>query len=148
MSISADLYQELILDHSKSPRNFRAMENPDREAEGINPLCGDEVTVFLKIEADRIIDVSFQGQGCAISKASASVLTTMIKGKPIADAEQLFQAFHDLVTGKPVSIDVGKLAAFQGVAVYPTRVKCATLAWHTLHSALQGEQKTSTEGKE
>jgi nitrogen fixation NifU-like protein len=131
-----DLYQDLILDHSKSPRNYRAMEDPDRSAEGVNPLCGDEVTLFLKLEGDTIRDITFQGSGCAISKASASVMTTVLKGKTIADAERLFEGFHDMVTGKPVTVDLGKLAAFQGVAAYPARVKCASLVWHTLHDAI------------
>ena len=138
------LYQEVILDHTKRPRNYRAMEGADRHAEGYNPLCGDKFTLYLKLEDDRIVDVSFQGTGCAISTASASILTETLKGKTRAEAESLFEAFHDLVTGKPAkngnNPDLGKLAVFSGVSEFPVRVKCATLAWHTLRSALGGEE--------
>ena len=146
MSDLRDLYQELILEHSKNPRNFRAL--PDaRSIEGYNPLCGDHFTVYVKTEGDKITDVAFQGSGCAISKASASVMTQTLKGKTVGQAEQLFKKFHDLVTGKiDPSEDLGKLAVFGGVSEFPVRVKCATLAWHTVHAALQGkEEPVSTE---
>jgi nitrogen fixation protein NifU and related proteins len=150
MSDLRELYQELIIDHSKRPRNFRALEGASRKSEGYNPLCGDKITVFLELENDRVKNVGFQGSGCAISTASASVMTESVKGKTLADAEQLFEVFHQLVTGKPPAAgktpEVGKLAAFSGVSEFPARVKCATLAWHTLHAALQGEGETvSTE---
>ncbi len=138
------LYQEVILDHTKRPRNFHAMEGADRHAEGYNPLCGDKLTIYLKLEGERISDVSFQGTGCAISTASASILTETLKGKTRAEAEALFEAFHDLVTGKPAKdgnlSELGKLAVFSGVSEFPVRVKCATLAWHTLRSALGGDE--------
>jgi nitrogen fixation NifU-like protein len=150
MSDLRELYQELIIDHSKRPRNFRALEGANRQSEGYNPLCGDKITVFLELENDRVKNVGFQGSGCAISTASASVMTESVKGKTLADAEQLFEVFHQLVTGKPPAAgktpELGKLAAFSGVSEFPARVKCATLAWHTLHAALQGEGETvSTE---
>jgi nitrogen fixation NifU-like protein len=150
MSDLRELYQELIIDHSKRPRNFRALEGANRKSEGYNPLCGDKITVFLELENDRVKNVGFQGSGCAISTASASVMTESVKGKTLADAEQLFEVFHQLVTGKPPAAgktpELGKLAAFSGVSEFPARVKCATLAWHTLHAALQGEGETvSTE---
>jgi len=138
-----DLYQDVILEHSKRPRNYRTLEAANRKAEGFNPLCGDHFTVYLEVGDDGLIrDVSFQGSGCAISKASASMMTQAIKGKRIEEAEELFQRFHHVVTGKNgiESNDLGKLAAFAGVSEYPVRVKCATLAWHALHAALQGEQ--------
>ncbi len=141
-----DLYQEVILDHNKNPRNFHVMEHPDAALEGYNPLCGDHYTFYLRFEGDRITEVSFQGSGCAISKASASVMSTLVKGKTRAEAEILFQLFHDLVTGKSdptvQAEGLGKLAAFAGVSDYPMRVKCATLPWHTLHGALQGDTTT------
>ena len=143
------LYQEMILDHCKKPRNFRAIEGPHRQAEGYNPLCGDKVTVHLKLQDDRIADISFQGSGCAISTASASILTESLKGKTRAEAEALFERFHNLVTGKGQgngNAPLGKLAVFSGVSAFPTRVKCATLAWHTLRSALAGAKEiVSTE---
>ena len=150
MSDLRELYQELIIDHSKRPRNFRALEAADCKSEGYNPLCGDKVTVFLELEHDRVKNVSFQGSGCAISTASASVMTESVKGKTVAEAEALFDVFHNLVTGKPPATDktpeLGKLAVFSGVSEFPARVKCATLAWHTLHAALQGKRETvSTE---
>jgi nitrogen fixation NifU-like protein len=144
-----DLYQDIILEHSKRPRNYRALEAANRKAEGFNPLCGDQFTVYLEVGDDGLIrDVSFQGSGCAISKASASMMTQAVKGKRIEEAEELFQRFHHVVTGKngTEANDLGKLAAFAGVSEYPVRVKCATLAWHALHAALQGEQQAvSTE---
>jgi nitrogen fixation NifU-like protein len=144
------LYQEVILDHTKRPRNFRPMETADRRAEGNNPLCGDRFTIYLKLDGDRIVDVSFQGAGCAISTASASILTETLKGKTRAEAESLFDTFHNLVTGKAAKTggnpELGKLAVFSGVSEFPIRVKCAILAWHTLRSALAGEESVvSTE---
>jgi nitrogen fixation NifU-like protein len=139
-----DLYQEVILEHSKQPRNYRELGDANHKAEGYNPLCGDHFTVYLKMEGDKIQDVSFQGSGCAISKASASMMTQSIKGKTMAEAEKIFERFHQLVTGTAESTgaeDLGKLAVFSGVSEFPVRVKCATLAWHTLHAALQGEQE-------
>jgi len=140
------LYQEVILDHCKHPRNFHPLEGADRNAEGYNPLCGDKVKIYLKLENGRISDISLQGSGCAISTASASILTETLKGKTIAEAEGLFETFHDLVTGKkggPASAP-GKLAVFSGVAEFPVRVKCATLAWHTLKNALAGDAKSAS----
>ena len=156
MSDMHGLYQEVILDHNKKPHNFRAMVEANRRAEGFNRLCGDKVTIFLKMDGEQISDVSFQGSGCAISTASASILTDAVKGKTRAEAERLFETFHDLVTGhdggngkNSQTIPLGKLAVFSGVSEYPARVKCASLAWHTLHNALQGSQETvSTESTE
>jgi nitrogen fixation protein NifU and related proteins len=150
MSDLRELYQELIIDHSKRPRNFRVLEGANRKLDGYNPLCGDKVTVFLELENERVNNISFQGSGCAISTASASVMTESVKGKTAVEAEALFELFHDLVTGKPPAAgktpDLGKLAVFSGVSEFPARVKCATLAWHTLHAALQGKGDTvSTE---
>ena len=137
-----DLYQEVILDHSKRPRNFHAMPAADRKAEGYNPLCGDRETVFLDLDGDVLKDVSFQGAGCAISTASASMMTESVKGKTRAEADALFERFHDLITGKTAGAaggpELGKLAVFSGVREYPVRVKCATLPWHTLKAALDG----------
>jgi nitrogen fixation NifU-like protein len=141
MSELQELYQSLILDHNRNPRNFGPLEGADREAEGYNPLCGDQVKVHLKLEGDRVADIKFTGNGCAISKASASLMTTAVKGKSVAEAEALFEGFHGLVTGTAVPDDpkktLGKLAIFAGVAEFPVRVKCATLAWHTLKDALK-----------
>jgi len=147
MSELEGLYQEVILDHSKRPRNFHSMKDADRQADGYNPLCGDRFTVYLKLQDDKIADVSFQGTGCAISTASASILTEILKGKTRAQAEALFGTFHDLVTGKTHAEGeapaLGKLAAFSGVCEFPVRVKCATLVWHTLRNALNGDRKTA-----
>lgn len=142
-----DLYQEIILEHSKSPRNFRAMDTANRHAEGYNPLCGDHYTIFLDVADDSIRDISFQGSGCAISKASASMMSQAVKGKTKAQAEELFNQFHRILTGDESghASELGKLEVFAGVANFPTRVKCATLAWHTLQAALRGEQVASTE---
>jgi len=145
-----ELYQEVILEHSKAPRNYREPQNTNAKAEGYNPLCGDHFTVFLEMEGDSIRDAGFQGSGCAISKASASMMTQAIKGKSRAEAECLFARFHQLVTqGKSASEngdEIGKLAVFSGVSEFPVRVKCATLAWHTLQAALNGaQQPISTE---
>ena len=132
-----ELYQEVILDHNKRPRNFRTLDPCTHRADGHNPLCGDRVTVFVEIADDVIKDVAFQGQGCAISTASASLMTTVLKGKTLAEAETLFGQFHDLVTGEsPPSPAMGKLAVLAGVRDYPSRIKCATLAWHAVRAAL------------
>jgi nitrogen fixation protein NifU and related proteins len=145
-----DLYQEVILEHSKAPRNYRELKDADHKAEGFNPLCGDHFTVFLHLEGDSIRDITFQGSGCAISKASASMMTQSLKGKTKAEAEALFEKFHNVVTGQAAAngnpTELGKLAVFSGVSEFPTRVKCATLAWHTLQAALEGQQEAvSTE---
>jgi len=136
-----DLYQELILDHGRRPRNFKPLEGATRSAEGYNPLCGDKVKIYVKMDGDVIKDISFEGAGCAISTASASIMTETLKGKTRAQAEELFQTFHDLVTGQQAQLDapeLGKLAVFSGVSEFPIRVKCATLSWHTLRAALNG----------
>jgi nitrogen fixation protein NifU and related proteins len=144
-----DLYQEVIFDHNRNPRNFRVMEDANRQVEGFNPLCGDRLTLFLKIEDGIIKDASFQGSGCAISTASVSLMTEIVKGKTEQDAMDLFKKFHDLTTGKDEQMNleaVGKLAVLAGVREYPARVKCATLAWHTLDAALKNEElSVSTE---
>ncbi|MDE3108627.1 MAG: SUF system NifU family Fe-S cluster assembly protein [Acidobacteriota bacterium] len=142
MSDLRDLYQEVILEHSKAPRNFHGLAHANHRADGVNPLCGDQFTVYLHMDGDAIRDISFEGSGCAISKASASMMTQILKGKSRAEAEKLFERFHKLVTGEEPAKggeDLGKLAVFSGVSEYPARVKCATLAWHTLHAALVGE---------
>ena len=138
MTDASELYQSLILDHNRAPRNFRAMEHADRAAEGYNPLCGDQLKVWLKLDGDRIADVSFQGSGCAISKASASLMTTAVKGKTLAEAGRMFDSFHRMVTGAggPADDLPSKLAVFAGVREFPARVKCASLAWHALSSAM------------
>ena len=151
MSDLSSLYQEVILDHSKRPHNYRVMGGADREADGYNPLCGDKVRIYLKLDGNRISDISFLGSGCAISTASASILTDTLKGRTQAEADALFETFHDLVTGKDLanreSSGLGKLAVFSGISEFPARVKCATLAWHTMRSALAGSQEVaSTEG--
>ena len=147
MTDLTDLYQEVIIDHSKRPRNFRRIENGSAQAEGYNPLCGDKIVVQLKLDNDVIRDVAFQGAGCAISTASASLMTESLKGKTRAEAGRLFERFHELVTGEGAAgKELGKLAVFAGVRRYPTRVKCATLAWHTLRAAIEGSRETvSTE---
>jgi nitrogen fixation protein NifU and related proteins len=134
------LYQDLILDHNRKPRNHRSMENANRRAEGNNPLCGDRLVVWLLMDGDKIQDVSFEGAGCAISRASASLMTTAVAGKTRQEAEALFQRFHRLVTGSLPPSDgdeLGKLIAFKGVSAYPVRVKCASLAWHALKAAME-----------
>lgn len=140
-----DLYQEVILDHNKNPRNFHKLENANRKADGTNPLCGDHYTIYLKIEDGRVVDIAFEGSGCAISKSSASIMSQEVKGKTVEEAEKIFQLFHKVVTGEADALDhleeLGKLAAFAGVAEFPIRVKCATLAWHALHTALTAEEK-------
>ncbi|MGR8929312.1 MAG: Fe-S cluster assembly sulfur transfer protein SufU [Gammaproteobacteria bacterium] len=144
-----DLYQEVIFDHNRNPRNFRIMEDANRRVNGFNPLCGDKLTLFLKIEEHVIKDASFQGSGCAISTASVSLMTEIVKGMTEDDAEALFKQFHDMTTGKSEEINLetlGKLAVLAGVREYPARVKCATLAWHTLDAALKNQQEAvSTE---
>jgi len=140
------LYQEQILDHSKNPRNFHKLEPADRTALGRNPLCGDQFTVYLRMEGDRIAEIAFEGQGCAISKSSASMMTQAVKGKTEGEAEHLFDRFHDLVMGKEADPDsLGKLAVFQGVSEFPIRVKCASLSWHTLKAALESKGSISME---
>ena len=143
MSDLRELYQEVILDHNKKPRNFGVLEDATQVAQGHNPLCGDNVTVYLHVEGDTIQNISFNGSGCAISKASASLMTSALKGKTVSEAETIFQSFRELVTGPEASEEVleemGKLAVFSGVREYPARVKCASLAWHTVHNALQGK---------
>lgn len=139
-----DLYQEVIIDHNRSPRNFGKLDDATQVAEGYNPLCGDKLNLYLKTEDDVITDISFDGSGCAISVASASLMTDSLKGKTIQEAEQLFENFHNLIIDEnEPELDqiqsLGKLAALAGVKEYPARVKCATLCWHTLHSALQGD---------
>lgn len=148
MSDLRDLYQELILEHSKAPRNYRELKGADHRAEGYNPLCGDRFTVAVHIEGDCIRDIAFQGSGCAISKASASMMTQSVKGKTREQAKKLFEQFHRTVTGNQNgnAAELGKLGVFAGVREFPTRVKCATLAWHTLQAALEGKQEAvSTE---
>jgi len=149
MSELMDLYQEVILDHNRSPRNFGQIEGADHSAEGYNPLCGDQLTLYLKMDGDRVEEVRFEGQGCAISTASASILTEMVQGKSVAEVETLFEAFHELLTGDPsvvadVSPELGKLAVFAGVREFPVRVKCATLAWHTLKAALSDDGRAAS----
>ena len=150
MSDLRELYQEVILDHNRRPRNFRAIEGANRHAEGYNPLCGDRLSLYLKVENQVITDASFQGSGCAISKASASMMTDSVKGKTLSEAREMFERFHQMVTGHagPAAEQgaLGKLAVFEGVRQYPARVKCASLAWHTLRAALKGKSDTvSTE---
>jgi nitrogen fixation NifU-like protein len=145
-----ELYQSIILDHNRRPKNFRVMDDATAVAEGMNPLCGDQLKVWVKLDGDTVTDVSFQGQGCAISKASASMMTQVIKGRSRAEAERLFDDVHALVTGHPTGADVGPLKALSGVSRFPLRVKCASLAWHAMKSALHGDGTTatvSTEGK-
>ena len=139
MASLSELYQDLILDHNRAPQNFRRMENANRRVEGINPLCGDRLTVWLRMEDDVIKDAAFQGSGCAISKASASLMTSAVRGKTREEAEALFERFRQLVTGSMEQADVeslGKLAAFSGLSEFPLRVKCASLSWHALKAAL------------
>lgn len=150
MSELRDLYQEVILDHNRKPRNFFKLEGADHHAEGFNPLCGDRIEVYVKLDHNQIQEVSFQGSGCAISKASGSLMTSSVKGKTKDEAMGLFEQFHQMLTGKAplenISEKLGKLSVFSGVFEYPSRVKCATLAWHTLKSALEGKNEpVSTE---
>lgn len=149
MSELSELYQQVILDHNKKPRNFHKLEDANRSAEGFNPLCGDHLNVYLHVEDDQVKDVSFEGSGCAISKASASMMTQAVKGKTRAEAEALFNEFHRMATGELDEENepnqLGKLTIFAGVRDFPARVKCATLSWHTMHAALNEQQKVSTE---
>lgn len=149
MSELRDLYQDVILEHSKTPRNFRELPAANHKAEGFNPLCGDRFTIYVTTEGDSIRDITFQGSGCAISKASASMMTQSLKGKNKAEAAKIFERFHKLVTGQESSdgkAELGKLTVFSGVSEFPVRVKCATLAWHTLQAALEDKQEpVSTE---
>ena len=144
MSDLTELYQEVIIDHNKEPRNFHKLEGANRKAEGYNPLCGDRVTVYLQIEEGVIREISFQGSGCAISRASASLMTASLKGMTLAEAKALFEKFHGMVTGDGNLnlLELGKLTVFSGVSEFPVRVKCATLAWHTLRAALEGKDET------
>ncbi len=149
MSELSELYQQVILDHNKKPRNFHKLENANRRAEGYNPLCGDHLNVYLRFEDDQVKEVSFEGSGCAISKASASMMTQAVKGKTKAEAEMLFQEFHRMAMGdldeENEPNNLGKLKIFAGVREFPARVKCATLSWHTMRAALEGEQSVTTE---
>ena len=147
MSDLTDLYQEVILDHNKKPRNYHKLPQPNHHAEGYNPLCGDHINIYLQMNGDLICDISFEGSGCAISKASASLMTDTLKGKTKEKAENLFNHFHKMVTGKEeASPELGKLAIFSGVREFPARVKCASLAWHTLKAAFDNKNETiSTE---
>ena len=146
MSDLGDLYQQVILDHNRRPRNYGKLEDANRTAEGFNPICGDHLTLYLRLNGDVIDDLRFEGEGCAISKASASLMTDSLKGKTAAEAESLFERIHEMLTSDTdVDFDaqaeeLGKLAVFSGVREYPARVKCASLSWHALHSALQGEE--------
>lgn len=153
MSDLKDLYQEVILDHNRRPRNFHKLEDANRKVEGYNPLCGDRLTLYLRLDGEKIEKIAFEGSGCAISKASASLMTSILQGKSKAQVEILFEKFHAMVTGgksqTPLHADIGKLAVFSGVGEFPARVKCATLAWHTLKSALEGKEEiVSTEKEE
>jgi nitrogen fixation NifU-like protein len=148
MSELRDLYQEVILDHSKKPRNFRKLPDANRQAEGLNPLCGDRINLYLRVVDGKIQDIGFEGAGCAISKASASMMTAALKGKSVDEAAEFFKMFHEMVTGDPEEVfdpvEMGKLAAFCGVREFPVRVKCASLAWHTLRSALDNKKTTTS----
>jgi nitrogen fixation protein NifU and related proteins len=143
----SDLYQEVILDHNRRPRNFHAITDATHRAEGYNPLCGDRLTLYMKVDGDVIADVAFEGAGCAISKASASMMTDELKGRSLTEACALFDRFHRMVTTPPEAAveDMGKLSALAGVREFPVRIKCASLAWHTFKAALEHEQRTSTE---
>lgn len=149
MSELHDLYQEVILDHNKRPRNFGALDEPDHQAKGHNPLCGDRLEVAVNVSGDKIDEIRFTGSGCAISKASASLMTEAVAGRSLAEVDEIFHKFHELLTGDPsvkerASQELGKLAVFEGVREFPVRVKCATLAWHTLQSALGGAEKPAS----
>jgi nitrogen fixation protein NifU and related proteins len=149
MSELSELYQQVILDHNKKPRNFRKLENANHSAEGYNPLCGDHLTIYLDLEGDAVKEIAFEGSGCAISKAAASMMTQAVKGKSKKQAEALFSEFHSMVTGEldeeTETNNLGNLKIFAGVREFPVRVKCATLPWHTLHAALNNEELASTE---
>ncbi|HKB64359.1 MAG TPA: SUF system NifU family Fe-S cluster assembly protein [Pyrinomonadaceae bacterium] len=149
MSELSELYQQVILDHNKKPRNFRKLETANHSAEGFNPLCGDQLTVYLNLEDGAVKEISFEGSGCAISKAAASMMTQAVKGKSKQEAEQLFTEFHGMVTGEldeeTTSNSLGNLKIFSGVREFPVRVKCASLPWHTMHAALNNQEIVSTE---
>ena len=149
MSELSELYQQVILDHNKKPRNFRKLEAANHKAEGYNPLCGDQLTVYLQLENDTVKDISFEGSGCAISKAAASMMTQAVKGKTKQEAERLFSEFHKMVTSeldeKGTPNQLGNLEIFSGVREFPVRVKCATLAWHTMQAAMNNQELVSTE---
>lgn len=149
MSELSELYQQVILDHNKKPRNFHKLEAANRSAEGFNPLCGDQLTVYMELEDEVVKDISFEGSGCAISKAAASMMTQTLKGKTKQEAETLFDEFHRMVTGEldeeATPNQLGRLTIFSGVRDFPARVKCASLSWHTMHAALHGEHSVSTE---
>jgi nitrogen fixation NifU-like protein len=146
MSDLRDLYQQVILDHNRKPRNFRKIGDASRTAEGYNPLCGDQITVYLTVEDSVVTDAAFQGSGCAISKAAASMMTASVIGKPEGEVDALFQRVHAMLTGANGAAEVGKLAVFAGVREFPSRIKCVTLAWHTLRAALSGAaEPVSTE---
>ena len=149
MSELSELYQQVILDHNKKPRNFRKLEAANHQADGYNPLCGDQLTIYLNVEDDLVTDVGFEGSGCAISKASASMMTQAVKGKSKEHAEALFKEFHSMVTGEldeeAEENNLGNLKIFAGVREFPVRVKCATLPWHTMHAALNQQDQASTE---
>ena len=149
MSDLMDLYQEVILDHNKRPRNFGPMDDPDYFAVGNNPLCGDQLRLYIKLDGDRVEQIRFEGSGCAISTASASLMTEVVGGKTLEEVDVLYESFHELLTGDPsvvaeVGPELGKLAVFSGVREFPVRVKCATLAWHTLQAALKDQEKAVT----
>ena len=149
MSELSELYQQVILDHNKKPRNFRKLETANHSAEGFNPLCGDQLTVYLNLEDDAVQEIAFEGSGCAISKAAASMMTQAVKGKSKQDAEKLFTEFHRMVTGEldeeVEANNLGNLKIFAGVRDFPVRVKCASLPWHTMHAALNNQEIVSTE---
>ncbi len=147
MSNLHELYQEILLEHNNKPRNFRKLEDANRKADGYNPLCGDQITLYLKVEDDVIADVAFQGHGCAISRASASMLTQSVKGETLAKAEEIFDGFHALITDPDADVDydlLGDLEMLSGVSAFPTRIKCAVLAWHTLNAAIEGKEDSVT----
>ena len=147
MSNLHDLYQEILLEHNNKPRNFRKLDDANRQADGYNPLCGDQITLYLKVEDDVITDVAFQGVGCAISRASASMLTQCVKGQTLNKAEEIFGGFHSLITEPDADVDydlLGDLEMLSGVSAFPTRIKCAVLAWHTLNAAIEGTDNSVT----
>ena len=147
MSNLHELYQEILLEHNNKPRNFRKLPDANRQADGYNPLCGDQITLYLRVEDDVIADVAFQGVGCAISRASASMLTQSVKGETLAKAEEIFDGFHALITDPKADVDydlLGDLEMLSGVSAFPTRIKCAVLAWHTLNAAIEGKEDSVT----
>lgn len=149
MSELKQLYQEMILDHNKNPRNFKALDHATHQSEGYNPLCGDHYNLYLNVEDGKIVDVGFEGAGCAISKSSASIMTTCLKGSTVEEADRMFENFHRMLTEETSPDELPgkmcKIAALQGVKSFPTRIKCATLVWHTMKSALEGKEEISTE---